>query len=309
MIILLFLLLFALILIFPDMSLAYAANGLILWFNCMVPALFPFMILSGILVRQNLTEAFTSFIYPLLGPLFKISKNGVYCLLLGFLCGFPMGARVIADLYERSKISKREAEYLLAFCNNIGPVYYITFLLPVIGLTSKKELPFYLFGMYGIPLLYGVFLRNTGFLLPKAKECHCLNTEGNQNTEDFADSLNGAMQSAIHGITTLGGYMILFNLLNIVPHAISKMLPLSFNPYFIPVINCLLEITGGAKSLGTALPYLVLTVLPFGGISCIAQAKSMILNTDLSILHYVLHKLIQTAVTGLYYFLLCLFLL
>ena len=260
-------------------------------------------------MRQNLTEAFTSFIYPFLGPLFKISKNGVYCLLLGFLCGFPMGARVIADLYERNKLPKREAEYLLAFCNNIGPVYYITFLLPVIGLSSIKAMPLYLFGMYGIPLLYGIFLRNSGFLLPDHKECHCMNAEGTQITEDFAVSLDGAMQSAIHGITTLGGYMILFNLLNIVPHALCKILPLPYSGYFLPVVNCLLEITGGAKSMGTALPYVVLTILPFGGFSCIAQTKCMIQKVDLSILHYVIHKLIQTAVTGLYYFLLFFFFL
>ena len=309
MIIILFFLLFALILIFPDMSLSYAANGLLLWFNCMVPALFPFMILSGILVRQNLTEAFSSFFYPIIGPLYKISKNGVYCMLLGFLCGFPMGARVIADLYERNKISKKEASYLLAFCNNIGPVYFITFLLPVIGLTSIKRLPLYLFGMYGIPLLYGIFLRNCGFLLPKQTVCKCEYIMDMPNTEDFAVSLDGAMQSAIHGITTLGGYMILFNLFNIVPQAILKILPLSYSDYLLPVINCILEITGGVKNLGIALPYFVLTLLPFGGLSCIAQTKSMVQNTDLSIFHYTIHKLIQTAVTGLYYFLLCLFFL
>lgn len=307
--VIIYLFLFALILVFPDVSFSYAANGLILWFNCMVPALFPFMILSGVLVRQNLTEAFTSFLYPFLGPFYKISKNGVYCLLLGFLCGFPMGARVIADLYERNKLSKREAEYLLAFCNNIGPVYFITFLLPVIGLTSPKTLPLYLFGMYGIPLLYGIFLKKTGFLLPHFQECNCMEAEENNITENFTISLNGAMQSAIHGITTLGGYMILFNLLNIIPYAVCKIPPLTQYSYLLPVTNCILEITGGAKSLGTSLPYLVLTILPFGGFSCIAQAKCMILNTDLSIKHYVVHKLIQTIVTGLYYFLLCLFLL
>ena len=127
------------------------------------------------------------------------------------------------------------------------------------------------------------------------------------NTEDFAVSLDGAMQSAIHGITTLGGYMILFNLFNIVPQAILKILPLSYSDYLLPVINCILEITGGVKSLGVALPYFVLTLLPFGGLSCIVQTKSMVQNTDLSIFHYTIHKLIQTAVTGLYYFLLCLF--
>ena len=119
--------LFVLILSYPALSLSYAANGLKLWFDRMVPTLFPFMLLSTVMIRQNLTEGFASFLYPIAGRLYGMSRNCVYCLLLGFLCGFPMGARTIAEMYERKQLSKREAEFLLAFCNNIGPVYYISF--------------------------------------------------------------------------------------------------------------------------------------------------------------------------------------
>ncbi len=295
-------------LIFPSDSLSYAANGLLLWFNCMVPALFPFMILSGILIRQNLTEVFTSFIHPFIGRLYKISRNGTYCFVLGFLCGFPMGANVIGKLYESHKISKEEATYLLSFCNNIGPVYFISYLLPIIGLSSTKMLPFTLFGMYGIPLLYGLFLRYGK--LPFQKK-HVINTPLSIErpiTEPFSESLDKSMQSAIYGITKLGGYMILFNLLNVIPKVICKLIPFLSDTTLLPIINCIFEITGGVKSMGTNCPYLVLTLLPFGGFSCIAQTKCMIKDTDLSVSNYVLHKLIQTFFTGIYYFLLFFFL-
>lgn len=98
-----FLVLFYLMLSHPAESLYYAFTGLTLWFQKMIPTLFPFMILSGILVRMNLTEYFAKVLSPILKPVFKVSNNGVYCMLLGFLCGFPMGAKVIADLYERQK--------------------------------------------------------------------------------------------------------------------------------------------------------------------------------------------------------------
>ena len=99
-------------------------------------------------------------IYPVVKPLAKVRKNVCYAMLMGFLCGFPMGARVVDDLYQRQMIDRREAEYLLAFCNNIGPVYFCSFVLPLLG---RRLVWPYLFGMYGIPLLYGMALRYTRF--------------------------------------------------------------------------------------------------------------------------------------------------
>lgn len=303
-----FLLLFALILLYPKQSLYYAANGLKLWFDRMVPTLFPFMLLSTVMIRQNLTEGFAGVIYPLAGRLYHMSRNCVYCLLLGFLCGFPMGARTIAEMYERKQLTKREAEFLLAFCNNIGPVYYISFFLPVTGLfmenPSMGKLLLFLFGMYGIPLLYGVFVRYTGFLLPKgqflSKSCRM----PKQQQESFQKSLDYAMQSAIAGITTLGGYMILFNLLNLLPYALFQFFSVSGQELFFALINCMLEITGGIMRLGDSAPLAALLLLPIGGLSCLAQTRSMIQNTDISMGRHLLHKTVQTGLTAAYYLLL-----
>ena len=126
----LFLLLSGCILTHSRLSLEYAGMGLELWFRNMIPSLLPFMILSGVMIRMKLTDKAAMLIYPAVGPLYRVRKNVCYAMLTGFLCGFPMGARVTADLYMRRMVSKREAEYLLAFCNNIGPVYFCSCALP-----------------------------------------------------------------------------------------------------------------------------------------------------------------------------------
>ena len=92
------------------LSLSYASMGLELWFTKMIPTLLPFMILSGIMVRMQLTEKLAMLIYPVVGPIFRVRKNVCYCMMMGFLCGFPMGARVISELYVRQMITKREAD-------------------------------------------------------------------------------------------------------------------------------------------------------------------------------------------------------
>lgn len=293
-----FLLFTALILTHSDISLLFALNGLNLWFQKMIPTLVPFMILSGIMVRMNLTEDFSALLSPILRPIFSISKNGIYCIIMGFLCGFPMGAKVITELYGRGRIGKAEATYLLSFCNNIGPIYFMGFALPTIGIT--ENLFVYLFGMYGLPLLYGIFLRYTCFRgslsSPDKQPIAANNQPANQGLLYHIDD---AIMSALNSITALGGYMIFFNLLNLIPYVLLSKTKLQ---NILPVINGILEISGGLGNMKDTFPFLSLVLLPFGGLSCIAQTYSIIRHTDLSIQTYVIHKVILSAITALYYF-------
>ena len=120
------------ILTHSSLSLAYAALGLNLWYEKMVPVLLPFMILSGTLIRMGMTDSLIRPVRPLFGRIFRLPGPGIYVILVGFLCGFPMGARTIADLRNRQELSSEEGQYLLAFCNNLGPVYFLGFVLPLL---------------------------------------------------------------------------------------------------------------------------------------------------------------------------------
>ena len=135
--------LIALLLRHPALSLEYASTGLNLWLTKMVPTLLPFMILSGIMVRMDLTENFVTLLHPLLHRLYGTSKNGSYTIIMGFLCGFPMGARIVGELYESGRLSRGEGSRLLYFCNNIGPIYFLSYVVPVLAI-EKPLLPFLL---------------------------------------------------------------------------------------------------------------------------------------------------------------------
>lgn len=292
------------ILLRSDISLSYAALGLHLWFEKMIPALFPFMLLSGIMVRMKLTESFIAVIHPIIAPIFKVSKNVCYAMFMGFLCGFPMGAKTVAELYEHNMITKSEAEYLLAFCNNIGPVYFVSFVLPMLGL--QGTLP-YLFGMYGIPLLYGLLLRYTCYrnkLSTNRNRCQKQVITSKRRIESTPNSIpplkllahiEDAIHASVQSVLMLGGYMILFNLLNLIPHILLGKPSVLLAPLF--------EISGGLKLLGDSFPLYTLLILPFGGLSCIAQTYSCIQKTELSIMKYTMHKLVLTVLVSFYYLL------
>lgn len=297
-----------LLLRFPVLSLQYASTGLHLWFQKMIPTLLPFMILSGILIRMNLTEGVVRFVHPLLRFLFRTSPNGSYTLLMGFLCGFPMGARIVGELYGTGKLSKWEAQRLLAFCNNIGPIYFISFAMPMLGI-KKISGPFLI--MYGLPLLYGFVLMR---VFPHVKRkrrrkmTNIVNSSQKTNILQRSDksvkpsssslltAADEAILSGLFGIAKLGGYMVFFNLLNILFVPFSQLSSGLHGLY-----NCILEITSGIDRCGQAFPYIVLILLPFGGLSCIGQTYSMISHTDLSIRPYLIHKIAQTALTAVCY--------
>lgn len=297
----LFLILTYFILTHSDISLYYAFHGFTLWYSKMIPSLLPFMIISGILIRMNLSEKFAGILHPIFKRIFKCRANVSYGIMLGFLCGFPMGARVCTDLYKNHKISLTEARFLLYFTNNIGPVYFCSFVIPLLELTPP--LP-YLLGMYGIPFLYGIVLRYTRFrnMVTEADGLVQDTVELSHNTinkSSLLDAVDDSIKSAVQSILMLCGYMILFNTLNILPH---YLLP-SLHVYLAP----LLEITGGLSMLGKTLPLYSLCLLSFGGFSCIAQTNSMITGTELSIREYIIHKVIITLFAVLFYMLLIFF--
>ena len=118
--------------------------------------------------------------------------------------------------------------------------------------------------------------------------------------------------SALSGIAKLGGYMVLFNLLNLLPDFLlsqnpgvsALLLRLHIRvPCLTACINCLFEITSGISRTDGHFPFLVLVLLPFGGFSCIAQTYSMIKGTDLSIKRYVFLKCLLSLISAFYYML------
>ena len=113
----------------PGEAIAGAKEGLTLCFNVIVPSLFPFFVLSSLVVDLGLAAYLGRALEGLMRPLFRVSGSCGLAVALGFVGGYPVGARTALQLYEQGLCTKTEAERLLAFCNNSGPA----FILGVVG--------------------------------------------------------------------------------------------------------------------------------------------------------------------------------
>jgi len=111
--------------LFPKELAAAAGEGLDLSFRSVIPALFPFFVLSGTAVRLGAADRLGDLLAPAMGPLFGVGGGCAPAFALGLLGGYPVGAGTLAELCASGRCGKEEAGRALAFCNNTGPAFIL----------------------------------------------------------------------------------------------------------------------------------------------------------------------------------------
>lgn len=280
---------FVLMLCFPRETFSGASNGLLLWFQIVLPTLLPFIILSNLLIHTNAVTYISNIVKPFIQKIFRVSDYGCYAVFVGFLCGYPMGAKVIADLIQTDRISQNEGQYLLSFCNNTSPMFIISFIV-MQNFKNESLLLGTLVILYLAPVLCSLLFRHFYVFQAKSTSHNTSNQSFNFNFSIFDNCIMNGFES----ITKVGGYIILFSVL----FSLCEKLPVT---WFLPM----LEISNGIPyimrfnlPLIATFPY-VLALTAFGGFCAIAQTYSMIQDTRLSIFPYIIQKLITALVTSL----------
>ena len=286
-------------LFYSEKTTEYAYIGLKTWFDRMIISLFPFMVLVNLLIRSGLSEAFIKPFSVLLKPVFRNSDTAIFVILFGFLAGFPLGAKCAIDLYKQGKLSKINTEYLLCFCNNIGPAYMLGFYIQTINPQTSLVLAIICF--YALPLLYGIFLRYTLFNKKLNRELSgVMNVTITSQIQkhNVLYYLPDAVSGALVQIATLGGYMIFFNAVRIVPYVF-----LSKYPKLFIAAQSILEISGGllcvkqTLSPGFFREAAFALIFVFNGLCCHFQTFSLMHGLPLSKKKYMLHKIILCSIT------------
>ena len=102
------------LLLYPRFAAEGARYGLLLWYTSVVPSLFPFMVLSSLIVSSGGVSLLMKPVRAFLGPWLPLSENGCYTLISGLLCGCPMGAKTCGDFVREGKLSVQEGRFLMA---------------------------------------------------------------------------------------------------------------------------------------------------------------------------------------------------
>lgn len=308
----------AIILIYPISSFQGAKKGLLLWFNTLLPTLLPFMILSNLIVQMKISVLLSRILYPIFHRIFRVSKNGCYPVLIGFLSGIPVGAKTTSDMIKRGELSVEEGQYLLGLCNNASPMFIMSY----ISLTqlNRPDIRIALLVILYSSALFSTFIWSVlqkKQLSRSRKKLKALNMQARESADlagykstfvnpqednsrfDFK-KLDKSIMDAFDIITRVGGYVILFS----ISAQIISDIGSSDSTLKIIVLG-FIEITTGINKISTAaFPMdikiaLITMITAFGGLSGLAQTKSVISDTRLSIHTYIIQKLLHMTVAFL----------
>ena len=120
------LLLFLLCLLFtaPARYAEACIQGMALWAKAVLPALFPFLILTGLLTKLGAAQKLADRLSPLTEKI-GLPGSAAYCLLVSLLSGYPVGSRTVADLYKGGAITREQAKRMSVLCSTSGPMFLV----------------------------------------------------------------------------------------------------------------------------------------------------------------------------------------
>lgn len=295
----------------PGEAAAGAKNGLSLCFNVIVPSLFPFFVLSSLVVDMGLAACLGRALEGIMKPLFRVSGSCAAAVALGFIGGYPVGARTALQLYRQGLCSKTETERLLAFCNNSGPA----FILGVVGagVFNDSRIGLLLYCTHAAAsLVVGILFRFYG----RAKDIQTVTRPKPIKAVTFPAALTGAVNQALQSTLSICAFVVFFAVVlhllstwGVVPALAGLFVRLGLPPEWAELLTAgILELSSGVTSLMggsgvTGRASMAAFMLGWAGLSVHCQVLSFLADSELSPKTYLAgklcHGLIAAALTWL----------
>ncbi|WP_243289988.1 sporulation integral membrane protein YlbJ [Bacillus sp. FJAT-47783] len=311
-----------LIVLFPKEALEASKNGLHMWWHVVFPSLLPFFIVSELLIGYGVVRFIGVLLEPLMRPLFRVPGVGGFVWAMGMASGFPAGAKFTARLRQEKQITAIEAERLVSFTNCSNPLFI--FAAVSVGFFKNEQLGLLLITSHYLSNFFvGIMMRFYGrkqenirekktITFPSiTKALRALHHFQRNEVKPLGKMLGDAVTHSIQTLLMIGGFIILFSVLN-------KMLSLihvtqflgsivaSFILLFdfpttlgVPLISGLFEITLGSKLTsdtdGSILQQAMIVsfILAFSGFSVQAQVASILAETDIKFYPFFFARIAQ----------------
>lgn len=231
-------------------------KGLSLCGTSVIPSLFPFTVISDFILRSGLGNIIGRRLAPLTDKLFRLSGAAGCAVLLALVSGFPVGARLTAQLYGNGEITQKQGRRMLFFCVNAGPAFVVgTVGAAMLG--SRKAGVILFISLTLSSLLIGFFSR---FADKNAKEIPPSPVHFNPSV--LPESVN----SSVNAMLSVCACILLFSGLN------AYLIRLPVSPSVGNVLSMLSEVTGGClKSAGTFPAFVCAFVIGWSGFAVHCQ--------------------------------------
>lgn len=306
------------LLLFSKSNIVAAKAGLSLWANSVLPSLLPFFIATELLGYTNIVSYLGKLLNGFMRPFFNVPGEGSFALLMGIISGYPVGAKIVANLKSQGKCNSIEAERLLAFSNNSGPLFIIGTV--GIGMFSSSHIGLILFITHLLSCI------TVGFLFRWWKKSNRKDYRSYEyelpssslSLSNLGEILSKSIVSAINIILVIGGFVVLFSIIISMLNRAHFFIFLS-SFFHILGINCELipgiltgfvEVTNGISNISSISCNINTKIiacsfaLGFGGLSVLLQVLSITSKSNISIKPYFIGKILQAFFSAFYTYLL-----
>ncbi|MBE6603471.1 MAG: hypothetical protein E7636_03940 [Ruminococcaceae bacterium] len=272
-------------------------KGIHLATNMLIPSLFPFLVISDLALAAGVGDLATRLFARPSHALFGLTAKGTAVLMLGWLCGVPVGTVSAITMLKNGQISKQEFERLLLFSNTPST----GFLIGAVGasLFASKEAGIVLFFItLFVSFITGVLLKCLSGNLTPIVSSH---TEGLKSGIS-ATQFTSAVQRGFFTLLQVCGFVLFFSAITECVKSLAKAL--SLPPLAATVCAGLLELTAGVSEAVLCLqPYPAFVLCAFfagfSGLSICLQLFSIAQEAEPRLLPYLFSKMMQGALCAL----------
>ena len=254
-----------------------------------IPVLFPLAVLSALLIGSR---AFAAAAGRLMRPLCKrlrFSEEAGCAILIGFLCGFPLGSNAVCRLYQSGRLGKEEADRLLALCHNTGPSFIVGYIGAALFDSIRFGIFLYMTEILSAILLAFVAARKAPRPLPHPPKA----------ASDGSISLSAALRDSAAAMLTVAASVVFFRTLSAVLGGVIPCLALPIpRAVLLALLECTSGVGAGAATGGAVGFALAGFSLGFSGAAVLSQAAAAASDAGLSIKPCLAAKLRQGLISA-----------
>ena len=272
----------------PALSGNAVRKGLELAAKNLIPAVFPFLVLSDLLLSAGGIPAWSTLPF---GRLLRLPAAGAQAVLLGWLCGFPVGAQCAIRALEDGALTRSEAERAIAAASVPSPA----FLLGAVGMGLFRDRTIGLF-TEGAVLLAALLICRLSGLFSRDRCARAEQTAAPAPRGSFAERLTLSIRKAASVALNLTAFVVFFAAVSAAAGAV--LTRFGAGEDLCAALVCLLELSGGTAG-AAALPdprvAFLLTVGAAGwsGLSVCFQIASVCEGSGARMGRYLLFKSAQ----------------
>lgn len=292
----------------PKLCMDAALVGLNLFINKVFPSLFPFLVITSLMISYDGVHIYSKIFGGILCRPIRLPLQCTFALVISILCGYPLGAKYACALYEQGHIDIKTCQRLISIATNTSPLF-------AIGSVGSAMLKSSHIGYFLLIINYlSCFIM--GLLLPSInmKYNKIFTRSELKENRNIGNIIKDSIENSIKTCLSIGGFVVIYSVIisiiksniifDIAVNKLNSFTGLESNLLEGSILG-LFEMTNGCYLIANTNVDIYIKViiisffLAFSGFSIISQVHSFTYKHNLSMKIYILRKFMQGVIAAI----------